>query len=343
MATLKDVAKASGLSVTQVSRALNNHSDVNEATRDKVKAVARSLHYSPNLSARKLVSGRSGMVGLVVPLMPDLASDGVFMEGVAGLSTQFSDRDMQFVLHVTRESEQAIIPVYKRLIGNGALDGFVLMSPDENDCRASYLSREGVPFVVHGRIGTDPDHAYFDIDNEGIFYDLTQHLIALGHRRIAFLNGLSWRTYVGARLRGYQRALRDAGIGPEQEIIRNGEMTEALGLVSSVELFAADGPTPTAVICGSVRIAKGVYQALNVLGLSIPQDLSVLAHDDHLSQIQTAAFFPALSVSDAPLSESWKPLADCLADAIAGADLADVQRIGGHQIILRHSTAAPRG
>lgn len=77
-------------------------------------------------------------------------------------------------------------------------------------------------------------------------------------------------------------------------------MTEALGLVSSVELFAADGPTPTAVICGSVRIAKGVYQALNVLGLSIPQDVSVLAHDDHLSQIQTAAFFPALSVSDAP-------------------------------------------
>lgn len=341
MPTLKDVAKKAGLSVTQVSRALNNHSDVNARTRDHVQAVARSLGYQPNLSARKLVSGRSGMVGLVVPWSPDLTSDGLFMEVVAGLSTHFSAREMQFVLHVAQEGEP-ILPVYQRLIGNGALDGFVLVDPEDDDERAAFLTGLDVPFVVHGRIVENPGHPYFDIDNEGIFYELTDHLVSLGHRRIALLNGVEGRTYVGARLRGYMRALAGAGIGVDKAVIRNSEMTEAFGLVSTVDLFASGGEAPTAIICGNVRIAKGVYQALRALGLAIPDDVSVMAHDDHLGDLQTAAFYPALSVTDAPLRDSWEPLAGCLADAIAGAPLSELQLIGSHQTLFRRSTAVPR-
>ena len=188
MATLKDVAKRAGLSVTQVSRALNNHSDVNSRTRERVHAIARSLNYQPNLSARKLVSGRSGMVGLVVSQSPDLASDGLFIEVITGLSTYFSARSMQLVVHIA-PSGTDIISVYRQLIGNGALDGFVLIHPDEEDERARFLTEANIPFVVHGRIGQNPTHPYFDIDNEGIFYDLTQYLLGLGHRKIALLNG----------------------------------------------------------------------------------------------------------------------------------------------------------
>lgn len=342
MATLKDVARKAGLSVTQVSRALNDHSDVNETTREKVKEVARSLHYRPNLSARKLVSGRSGMVGLVVPRSRDLASDGLFMEVVTGLSTHFSEREMQFVLHVAQPAE-AIVPVYRRLIGNGALDGFVLVDPQDDDERAAFLTRAKVPFVVHGRIGTAPQHAYFDIDNEGIVHELAAHLAGLGHRRIALLNGIQGRTYVAARRRGYLAALAAHGIASDDAIMRHGDMNEALGLVSTVEMMSAGGPRPTAIICGNSRIARGVYQALAALGLSVPIDVSVVAHDDHLAHIQTAAFYPALSVTEAPLRDSWKPLAGCLADAIAGAPLADLQLVGPHRLILRESTAAPRG
>lgn len=341
MATLKDVARKAGLSVTQVSRALNNHSDVSARTREHVQAVARSLGYQPNLSARKLVSGRSGMVGLVVPRSPDLASDGLFMEVVAGLSTHFSAREMQFVVHVAQEGEP-ILPVYRRLIGNGALDGFVLIDPEDNDERAAFLTELDVPFVVHGRIGENPVHPYFDIENEGIFYELTDHLLSLGHQRIALLNGVEGRSYVGARLRGYLRALTGAGVGTDKAITRNSEMTEAFGLVSAVDLFSPGGDAPTAIICGNVRIAKGVYQALQALGLTVPGDVSVIAHDDHLGNLQTAAFYPALSVTDAPLRDSWEPLAGCLADAIAGAPLSKLQLIGSHQFRFRQSTAAPR-
>lgn len=342
MATLKDVARKAGLSVTQVSRALNNHSDVSADTRALVQRVAKSLNYQPNLSARKLVSGRSGLVGLVVPFSVDLASDGLFLEVVAGLSTQFSARKMQLVLHIAQDDEP-VETVYSRLIGNGALDGFVLINPMDNDPRATLLNAAGVPFVVHGRIGPAAEHPYFDIDNEGIFYEQTRHLIALGHRRIAFINGVEGRSFVTARARGHVRALTEAGLPVDYDLIFWGEMTESLGLVSTVSLFAEGGARPTAILTGNTRIAKGVYQGLNALGLNIPEDVSVMTHDDRLANLRTEAFFPALTVSEAPLRESWPALAECLIGALAGADAAQLRQIGTHRFIERASTARPGG
>ncbi len=337
MATLKDVARAAGLSITQTSRALNGHSDVNEATRKRVKAVARSMNYQANISARKLVTGRSGMVALVVPQSGDLPQSGLFIEGVAGLSAQFSARAMQFVLHVARQDEP-ILEVYRRLIGNGMLDGFVLFSPHDDDPRAAFLREQGIPFVVHGRIWPDADHAYFDIDNEGILYQITRHLTGLGHRRIAFLNGAPGHGFASARMRGYARALAEVGVAVDPALVRPGEMSEARGLVATVELFRIDGLRPTAIVCSDVRLAKGVYTALEALGLSIPGDVSVIAHDDHLPQLRASAFFPALSVTKAPLRDSWGPLVDCLNGLLDGAPLADLQIVGCHEMILRNST-----
>ena len=87
-----------------------------------------------------------------------------------------------------------------------------------------------------------------------------------------------------------------------------------------------------------VRLAKGVYTALEALGLSIPGDVSVIAHDDHLPQLRASAFFPALSVTKAPLRDSWGPLVDCLNGLLDGAPLADLQIVGCHEMILRNST-----
>lgn len=338
MATLKDVAKKAGLSVTQVSRALNNHSDVNAQTRERIQAVARSLNYQPNMSARKLVSGRSGMVGVVVPQSPDLASDGLFIEVITGLSTYFSARSMQLVVHIAPKGTD-ILSVYRKLIGNGALDGFVLINTVTDDERVKLLMDLGMPFVVHGRIDDDPKYSFFDIDNEGIFRDLTQYLLSLGHQKIALLNGSGGRGYSEARLRGYQQALIGAGLVPTSSLVRNDEMTVAFGLVSTIDLFRDSHHAPTAIICGSARIAKGAYQALDALKLSVPDDVSVVAHDDHLTNLQTAAFYPALTVADAPLRDSWEPLAECLVEVIAGAPLSQTQRIGTHQMIIRQSTS----
>ncbi|NJM83179.1 MAG: LacI family transcriptional regulator [Tabrizicola sp.] len=340
MATLKDIAKRLDMSITQVSRALNDHSDVNEDTRDRVKRAARAMNYHPNLSARKLVSGRSGIVGLVVPQSDSLGTDGIFLQVVSGLSAQFSGRGMQFVLHLMGETEP-VLPVYQRLIGNGALDGFVLIDPQDDDPRVAFLQRAGLPFVVHGRTVPVPDYPYFDIENESIFKDLTDHALSLGHRRIALVNGVAGRCYVTARSNGFAAAVAASGPGVDGiEVF--GEMTEAHGLISTMGLFSGRGPAPTAILCGNVRIAKGVYQALEALGLSVPRDVSVMAHDDHLPNLRASAFFPSLTVTKAPLSESWKPLADALAGAIDGRVLEELQLVGRHEFIPRNSVAAPK-
>jgi len=339
MATLKDIARALDLSITQVSRALNDHSDVSEDTRLRVKEAARAMNYHPNASARKLVSGRSGMVGLVVPQHRDIGQDGIFMEAVAGLSAQFSGRGMQFVLHIMAETEP-VIPVYQKLIGKALLDGFVLIDPEDQDPRIDFLRKAGIAFVVHGRVGKSIDYPYFDIENEQVAHDLTAFLTARGHRRIAFLNGVAGRCYVTMREKGHYRALQAAGA--DQILLHlNGEMDEASGLTRTIRLFTGPGPRPTAIVCGNVRLARGVYQGLAALGLSVPDDVSVVAHDDELPGLRASAFFPALTVTKAPLRDSWEPLADCLAGAIEGRPLGTLQRIGSYRMIERNSVAAP--
>jgi LacI family transcriptional regulator len=339
MATLKDIARKLDLSITQVSRALNDHLDVAEETRLRVKSAARAMNYHPNISARKLVSGRSGIVGLVVPQHRNLGQDSIFLEVVAGLSAQFSGRGMQFVLHLMSESEPAL-PVYQKLIGKALLDGFVLIDPQDQDPRIDFLRKSGIAFVVHGRSGPQVDYPYFDIENEQLAYDLTDHLLLKGHRRIAFLNGVAGRSYVTVREAGYHRALREAGVAPVPALHQNGDMDEANGLTGTIRLFTGDAPRPTAILCGNVRLARGVYQALAALGLSVPGDVSVVAHDDELPSLRASAFFPALTVTKAPLRDSWQPLADCLAGAIDGEPLASLQRIGRYSFIERNSVAA---
>lgn len=339
MATLKDIARRLDLSITQVSRALNDHSDVNEETRERVKATAQALHYQPNLSARKLVSGRSDMVGLVVPQTMDRGADGLFLETIAGLSTQFSGRGMQFVLHMMQESEP-VLQVYRKLIGTGALDGFVLIDPFDADPRIEFLQAGNVPFVLHGRTYPQADYPFFDIDNEGIGYALTQHLTKQGHRRIAMITGMQGRTYVSARHRGYLRALTEAEITENPAYCHHGIMDEAHGLISTIQLCADPATRPTAIICSNVRIAKGVYEALDSLRLPIPSAISVVAHDDHLPHLRASAFFPALTVTKAPLRDSWKPLADFLAGAVEGRSRSELQLVGPYEFIVRNSVAS---
>lgn len=337
VATLKDISRHLNLSVTQVSRALNDHSDVNEDTRRKVKEAARTLKYHPNITARKLASGRSGMVGLVMTHNPDLGADGMWLEIVSGLSTQFSGRGMQFVLHVAQPSD-SILPTYQKLISAGTLDGFVLVEPYAHDMRVDFLAALQVPFVLHGRVMGRSDYPYFDIDNHGLAYDSARYLIGLGHRRIANINGLEHRSYVEARNDGYRAALLSAGLPVDTSLIRHGEMTAATGLVNAVQLFDGPGTGPTAIICANLLIAQGVYQALGALGLSVPQDVSVIAHDDALIGVHDSAFFPALTVTRSPLRDSWQPLAEFLTSAIQGKPLAELQKIAQYQFIERGST-----
>jgi LacI family transcriptional regulator len=335
MTTLRDLSRHLGLSVTQVSRALNGHADVSAETRLRVVEAAAALRYQPNLSARKLVSGRSDMFGLVLAGVPEAAQDALFVQMVGGISAHFSRQRKQFVLHIA-EGEEDILEVYRRLIDGGSLDGFILLDPQLDDPRVAFLRQRKVPFVVHGRDEAAPDYPYFDIDNVAVGRLLTGLLTARGHRRIAFLNGPAGRTYVEWRRRGHLEALAEAGIEADPALHLNGPMTEGFGLTGTMRLMSAPRP-PTAIICGNMLIAKGALYLLAQLGMAVPGEVSVVAHDDDLPGVRAAALDPALTVTRAPLAESWRPLAELLLGRIAGRPMAELQVISRVEVVTRES------
>lgn len=335
MATLKDISRHLGLSVTQVSRALNGHMDVNEDTRQRVMDAAKTLNYHPNLSARKLATGRSGIVGLVMPSQRRMEGDSLFVQMVAGLSARFSKNDIRFILHIAEDSDD-LVAVHRRLVDSASLDGFVVVEPLDHDPRIAYLQKRGIPFVLHGRTADKTDYPYFDIDNFGVGYRLTRHLIEHGHRNIAFLNGEKGRSYVTARQMGYAAALAESAIAFQPRLHRNGVMAHSFGLVQTISIMQ-DAQAPTAFIAGNAWIAKGIYAGLQALGLKVPQDVSVVGHDDLLPLAETGFMSPPLTVTESALHLSWIPLADLLLGALAGQQIESLQKIGDVTFIERAS------
>ncbi|MBL1420637.1 MAG: substrate-binding domain-containing protein [Alphaproteobacteria bacterium] len=338
MATLKDLGEYLDLSVTQVSRALNGHSDVNEKTRLRVQQAAKKLNYSPNIAARNLVSGRSGVIGLVSRVPVGEASDN-YLDVIVGLSAQFAKHNRQFIIHIIDKNEDEI-EAYRKLVNSGAIDGFVIVESIINDPRIAFLQEKSFPFVVHGRTPNENNFPYFDIDNYGVAYSLTEHLIKLGHKHIALINGLEGSCYSAARLKGYQAALAADRLPFYPHLLRSGGMYESLGVVSTVQLLTHTEIKPTAIIAGNILIARGVYKALDALKLDIPQHISVVAHDDVLPRFRASAFYPALTVTRSALENSWGPLAEYLCGSIDGMPLKNLQQVAPFEFMTRASTAA---
>ena len=336
MTTLKDLSRHLGLSVTQVSRALNGHEDVSKTTRERVQEASKRLNYQANASARRLVTGRSGIVGLVYSEVPSPSEAWAFSQFVSGLSTTFTKLGRQFMLHIA-DDESGGLGVYERLVRSRSIDGFVLDRPLVEDDRVNFLRRNKVPFVLHGQTMDRPDYPFFDIDNVAVSYDLTRYLLDRGHRRIAFINGPRPASYVERRFVGYKKAMQEKGCRLQPDFAVFGQMTEETGLLETVRLFQSGGAKPTAMIAGNMRIAKGIIDALKALGLSVPRDVSLVAHDDSLPDVAYSTLEVPLTVTFSPLSNSWEPLAHFLCGTLDGQPLSDVQRMEPHTFIERDS------
>jgi LacI family transcriptional regulator len=183
---LKELASELGLSQTTVSRALNGYPEVNEATRVRVSAAAVRLGYRPNASARRLATGRTGAVGIVYS-----ANDGYgphTSEFLGGLGARLAADEID-VLVSTVDNFDDELAAYRRAIASKKIDAIVLHSPRPDDPRAELLQDLNIPFIVHGRTTDETSYAWLDIDNAAAVERATDHLIRLGHRDIALLNG----------------------------------------------------------------------------------------------------------------------------------------------------------
>lgn len=337
MTTLKDIAKALNLSPATVSRALNGFPEVNAKTRDLVQETAERLNYRPNQFAQKLVSGRSGMIGLILKPFEASNADSSFFQVMSGLSHHLAKAELDLVFQSSTDDD--IVAPYRRMVGKNMLDAFILNAPEQDDPRIAFLTKHDIPFVVHGRVG-DAGYAYFDIDNYRVAEESVDLLCDLGHKRIALINGYEHYSFAIERQRGFVSEMKKQGLNFPDYAIQHGPRTSNFGYTAALSLLSGRrGVRPTAIICASTSIADGVYHAARDLNLSIPQDLSVVAHDDAVPEMRAVNFEPALTVTRSPLRDACEPLARAVSKLLSGATPESLQIIHPAELIVRNSTA----
>ncbi len=338
---LKQLAEHLNLSQTTVSRALNGYPEVGAETRRRVDEAARKLGYRPNPYAMRLATGRANAIGHVLPSDRMLLIDPHFSDFIAGAGDVYSAAGFDVMLHVGGPEEEEA--VYRRYAQTGAVDGVVVMGPRLKDWRIGLLKSLELPFIVHGRVGDEEDgYAWMDIDNRGAFHAAGRHLTGLGHRRIGLINGAEIMTFASHRRQGYEQALAEAGIAIDAEIMASDQMTEENGYREAKRILSLPN-RPTALLLSSMLLVSGVIRACYELGLTIGQDVSLIAHDDGLPFLNAEGLVPKLSTVRSSIREAGGRVAELLIGMINDPEAPLPQELWPVELIVRGSTGpAPK-
>lgn len=339
---LKELSQLLGLSQTTISRALNGYPEVNEETRQRVVEAARRTGYRPNRAAQRLATGRAGSIGLVMPISSSHQSDVHFGEFQLGLSEEALKHDFHFVIMPAhaRDEEQAI----RWIVASGNVDGYYLAYLRAHDARIAMAKSLGVPFIVHGRAhGLPIDYPFLDVDNEAAFYDAAKLLLDLGHCRFALLNGPEEFDFAIRRKIGMERALAERAMVLDPARVRHSPMTDEYGVRGMAELLQLPEP-PTAVLCASTVLALGAVRAINMAGLKLGHDVSLIAHDDVLPLLKPENFTVPLTTTRSSLRAAGIRVAQRLIAKINGVDQdSPDHELWRADLVVRASTGpAPR-
>ncbi|MGL4734954.1 MAG: substrate-binding domain-containing protein [Enterovibrio sp.] len=257
--SLKAIAAELGISVTTVSRALGGFSDVSAETRARVEAEALRRGYRPNTLARRLKTGKTDAVGLVFPEHAVPFNSSVFMEMVSSISRELARYDIDLLL--IADDERADSHSYMRLVESRRVDGLIVAHTLDNDPRLTHLQEAGIPFLALGQVPAGLPCAWFDFNNYAGTWQATQHLIALGHQRIALLSEDSSRTYVTARRKGWRDALNEHQL--PYTWLRLISPTRRAGFHAVTALMDLPHP-PTAIITDCDLSGDGAAMALQM-------------------------------------------------------------------------------
>jgi len=292
--TLEEVARLAGVSRSTVSRVINNQPNVRPQTRERVWQAIRKSGYQPHAVARSLVTNRTQIIGLVTPeTVTTLFVDPFFPLLLRGATEACNTHQYQLMLSLfTGPADQQ--EMYQRVLRNGYLDGVIVASTSLDDRLIPNLLRDRIPFVSVGRYPNERVH-YVDVDNVGGARIAVEHLIRLGHRRIATITGRLDMIAGEDRLSGYRQALEARRIPVEEELIVKGDFTESTGMVSMQRLLAV---SPSAVFVASDAMAIGALKALHQAGRRVPEDIALVSFDDIPI---AAAVEPALTTVRQPI------------------------------------------
>ncbi len=328
--TIKDIAERVGRSITTVSRALHDHDDVSPETKALVRRVAAEMGYSPNLIAQRLQKQRSDTVGLVLPTFGPRESDPFFTEILAGVGDQAAQMGYDLMVSTSPPGEQEMEEYAKRVRG-GRIDGFILVRTRRSDSRIAYLRSEGFPFVAFGRTDEPLDFPYVDEDGMHGMRLVGEHLLALGHRRIAWIGAPPQLTFAQHRQQGLQKALEASGAPLDPALVRAGNLTQRSGYEHARDLLAEPDP-PSAIAAGNDLMAFGAMLAAQERGLVIGRDIAITGFDDISLAEHTQ---PPLTTVHQPIYKIGSMLCEMLVRRLNGQPLEQEQIILEPSLIVR--------
>jgi LacI family transcriptional regulator len=340
MSTISDVARLAGVSAMTVSRVINNTGYISAETRARVEAAISELGYVPNALGRQLRSKQTKMLALIVsditnPFFTTIARGVEDVAGHAGFTVMFCNTDES-----EAEEVQYVLTLIQRQV-----DGILLVPASSTGKAFRMLASHRVPVVVIDRRVDARNVDTVRCDSETGGYLLGRHLVELGHTRIAVLTGRPNVSTSVDRLAGCRRAVEEAGLTLDEDLVVFGEFNyaefnQADGHRMARQVLAVD-PPPTAIFAANNFIAFGALRAVREAGLRVPEDISIVAFDDLPAEWVAEPF---LTVVAQPAYEIGRRAAELILERLGTGTPADGREVLlPSQLIVRGSSRSPMG
>ena len=336
MAGIEEVARAVGVSSATVSRALSGRGHVSAATRERVLEAAQQLGYVVSSSASALATGRMRNVGVVIPFLNRWFYGAV----VEGAESALLAQGYDLTLYNLGGGADERRSVFEHFLLRKRVDAVIAVSLELTPGEVERLHDVGKPMVGVG--GPLPGVRTLSIDDLAVSRLATEHLIGLGHRRIAHIGGdraveMDFHLPTTRRL-GYQAALADAGLPDDPALFQAGDFTMQGGYAAAKQLLGAPHDRPTAIFAASDEMAIGAILAARDLGLDAPRDVSIIGIDDH----DLAPFFQLTTVAQYPMLQGRMAVDVLMQELHPGhPEPASLNTPLPFDLVVRSSTARP--
>ena len=309
MPTIYQVAERAGVSLSTVSRVLNGKASVNKVLKERVEKAVKELNYRPNSVARSLANNRTDSVGVLVPEL----NAPFFGDLMQAVESTLRAADKHVIISVGRNCLETEKDAVEFLISRNC-DALIMHAEALSDEYLLELNQSKLPVALVNRQVEGLPEACTSLDNEKGGYLATRHLLELGHKDIAYISGPTDKCDASLRLEGHKRALSEAGLPINPQLIFNGDYSEEDGKIGLLELMARDVPF-TALVCANDWMASGAISCARDLGMSLPHDLSVVGFDD---VVFAHHVFPRLTTVSNPIAEMAEMSAKYILNKVYG-------------------------
>jgi len=332
--TILDVARLAGVSRSTVSRVMNGKDDVRTEVRAKVLRVIDETGFRPSATARSLVSRRTGVLGLAISWrVSQLLEDPYFVRLIRGVSraSNAAGVTLSLFLFETEEEEEEL---YQRVVAPRLVDGLILVGVRTDGPLLDEVASSGLPMVSLGRVTHRDDVSWVDVENFEGSRRAVQHLVGLGHTRIAAVAAPQQTTAAIDRYDGFAEGMHEAGLDPE--LVEFGDWSDEGGYAAMQKLLHHQ---PTAVFVASDTMAMGALRAINESGLSVPGDLAVVGFDGLPASERSS---PPLTTIFQPIPQVGETLIKILLDQINTEAPEPIGKLMPTELIIRESSGSSR-